>query len=61
MQKDFYYIDISGNVVFTKKFHINRGVCCGNKCKHCPFVPRHTKGATKLLEDECVNQKINKK
>ena len=24
-------------MVFTEKFHLDRGYCCGNGCKHCPF------------------------
>jgi len=31
-----YYLD-DGFVVFTEKYHIKRGYCCKNKCKHCPY------------------------
>ena len=31
-------------VVFTALFHIQRGQCCGNGCKHCPYDPKHIKG-----------------
>ncbi|MCW3462160.1 DUF5522 domain-containing protein [Chitinophaga nivalis] len=24
-------------MVLTEKFHLDRGYCCGNGCKHCPF------------------------
>lgn len=24
-------------MVFTEKYHLDRGYCCGNGCKHCPF------------------------
>ncbi|WP_235938402.1 DUF5522 domain-containing protein [Chitinophaga solisilvae] len=24
-------------MVFTEKYHRDRGYCCGNGCKHCPF------------------------
>nr|WP_254639893.1 DUF5522 domain-containing protein [Chitinophaga sp. GbtcB8] len=24
-------------MVFTAQYHLNRGNCCGNGCKHCPF------------------------
>jgi len=38
-----YYIE-NGRWVFTEKFHLKRGKCCGNKCRHCPYshvnVPR---------------------
>jgi hypothetical protein len=32
-----YYINEDGLVVFTEKYHLERGYCCGNGCKHCPF------------------------
>lgn len=34
--EDFYYND-AGYVVFTEKYHLLKGICCGNGCKHCPF------------------------
>ncbi|MCP4595558.1 DUF5522 domain-containing protein [Neptuniibacter sp.] len=27
----------SGNYVFTSWFHLKRGNCCGNGCRHCPY------------------------
>jgi biotin synthase-like enzyme len=38
-----YYIE-GERVIFTSLFHIKRGNCCGNGCRHCPYEPRHTKG-----------------
>lgn len=32
---DFYYED--GYMVLTKKYHLDKGFCCGNGCRHCPF------------------------
>jgi hypothetical protein len=32
-----YYIDENGLFVFTKEYHLKRGFCCGNNCKHCPW------------------------
>ena len=32
-----YYINEDGNFVFTKWYHLKRGYCCGNGCKHCPY------------------------
>ena len=40
-----YYLD-HGKVVFTEKYHLSRGYCCGNKCKHCPYTEGHIKGNT---------------
>jgi len=32
---DFYIED--GKRVFTAKYHLKRGYCCNNKCRHCPY------------------------
>ncbi len=24
-------------MVLTEKYHIERGYCCGNGCRHCPY------------------------
>lgn len=34
--EDFYYND-EGKMVMTAQYHIHRGYCCGNGCKHCPY------------------------
>jgi hypothetical protein len=34
--KDFYYSE-AGYIVLTQKYHQERGYCCGNGCRHCPF------------------------
>ena len=31
-----FYIE-NGLYVFTEKFLKERGYCCGNGCRHCPF------------------------
>ena len=31
-----YYIE-NGNYVFKAWFHLKRGNCCGNNCRHCPY------------------------
>ncbi len=33
---DFYYNE-KGLMVLTEKYHLERGYCCGNGCRHCPF------------------------
>lgn len=34
--EDFYFNE-SGLLVFTESYHIKKGFCCGNGCKHCPY------------------------
>jgi len=46
-----YYLE-KGKVIFTQQFHLDRGFCCGNKCRHCPFYPNYIKGTTKINEKE---------
>jgi hypothetical protein len=36
LEEDFYY-NKEGLMVFTSKYLSERGYCCGNVCKHCPF------------------------
>lgn len=38
-----YYKD-GERVVFTALFHIERGQCCGNGCRHCPYEPQYSRG-----------------
>ncbi len=47
-----YYIDSDGRYIFTALFLYKRGVCCGNKCLNCPYIPVHSKGSKeKSLEN----------
>ena len=42
-----YYVNEKGLIVFTSKYLLQRGYCCGNGCKHCPYnyeaVPEPTR------------------
>ncbi|MFM7487117.1 MAG: DUF5522 domain-containing protein [Cytophagales bacterium] len=38
-QRQDYYMD-NGLMVFTEHFHLRRGYCCKNKCRHCPYKTR---------------------
>ena len=31
-----YYVD-NGRWVFTAAYHLKRGYCCENDCRHCPY------------------------
>lgn len=32
-----FYVNKEGLYVFTEQYLLQRGYCCGNGCKHCPF------------------------
>jgi len=32
-----YYFDEKGLLVFTAAYHLKRGYCCNNGCRHCPY------------------------
>jgi hypothetical protein len=49
IENKHYYLE-EGRVVFTALFHLYRGRCCGNKCRHCPYDPEWIKGTTKIKE-----------
>lgn len=34
--EDYYYNE-QGLLVFTAKYHLKRGYCCQNGCRHCPY------------------------
>lgn len=37
-----YYFDEKGLMVFTAAYHLKRGYCCGNDCRHCPYLKSQT-------------------
>jgi hypothetical protein len=32
-----YYYNEQGLMVLTEKYLLERGYCCGNGCRHCPY------------------------
>ncbi|HEY8458797.1 MAG TPA: DUF5522 domain-containing protein [Blastocatellia bacterium] len=38
-------------IVFTRLRHLKRGYCCGSGCRHCPYDPRWTSGATRVAPE----------
>ena len=34
---DLFYTNEEGNTVLTAAYLLQRGYCCGNGCKHCPY------------------------
>ncbi|MCF6280233.1 MAG: DUF5522 domain-containing protein [Flavobacteriaceae bacterium] len=37
LEPEDFYTNEKGYRVFTKKYHLKRGYCCKNACKHCPY------------------------
>lgn len=46
-----YYLE-NDRVIFTTDFHLRRGSCCGNGCRHCPYTKPNVRGNTKLQEHD---------
>lgn len=49
-----YYVE-NGYRVFTEQYHIKRGYCCGNGCRHCPYEPKHERYTQTLSQDKKSN------
>jgi len=52
-----YYFNEEGLMVLTKKFHLQKGFCCGNGCKHCPY---DFKNVTEPLRQKCNRTPANR-
>lgn len=57
LQGSTTYVDPeTGYLCFTELAHLQRGNCCGNQCRHCPFgwehVPNNTRPATFRSHDK---------
>ena len=37
LEEGDFYINEQGYKVFTEQYHLKRGYCCSNGCKHCPY------------------------
>ena len=37
MDPEDFYMSPEGYIIFTEKYHLKRGYCCKNRCKHCPY------------------------
>lgn len=60
--EDFYYNE-DGYFVFTENYHLKKGYCCGNGCKHCPYdyeaVPEPKRSELLIQRHEKNRQKNN--
>lgn len=43
-----FTLDPRGFKILTRKYLTERGYCCGNGCRNCPYHPKHKKGNTNL-------------
>lgn len=46
-----FYLNEDGLMVFTEAYHLKRGYCCKNKCRHCPW-----KFGQAVVKDKIVNK-----
>lgn len=37
LEKEDFYLSTGGYRIFTEKYHLKRGYCCKNNCRHCPY------------------------
>lgn len=37
LKENVHYYMENGFMVFTEEYHLARGRCCGNACRHCPY------------------------
>jgi hypothetical protein len=56
---DFYYNE-EGYIVLTTKYHLEKGFCCGNGCRHCPydFENVHEPKRSELMKQKAERQKV---
>jgi hypothetical protein len=56
---DFYYNE-EGYIVLTAKYHLEKGFCCGNGCRHCPydFENVHEPKRSELMKQKAERQKV---
>ena len=56
-EDDDFYFNSDGLMTFTADYLLERGYCCGNGCKHCPYdykavpEPRRSQLLTKRKEE----------
>jgi len=43
LKEDVHYYMEDGLMVLTEAYHLARGRCCGNACRHCPFDHKNVK------------------
>jgi hypothetical protein len=54
--EDYYFEGTA--MVFTARFHLRRGYCCDNGCRHCPY--KQNQNAELLLEQATQSLRIRR-
>ena len=58
---DDYYFNEKGLITFTAQYLLERGYCCGNGCRNCPYdykavpEPKKSELLAKRKRDESEN------
>lgn len=64
MDDDEAYSNNDGLVVFTAEYLLQRGYCCGNGCKNCPYdykaVPEPRRSLLLKQRNDSLNHKGTK-
>mgnify|MGYP003140025785 FL=1 len=48
--------------MLSEQFLIKQKQCCGNGCFKCPYIPKHTKGSYKIMNNmgyACINMQLS--
>lgn len=54
IEEAHYYVNEEGKTVLTQKYHLLRGYCCSNGCKHCPY---HYKNVPEPKKSQLLNER----
>lgn len=46
-----YYLE-NGLMVLTERYHLRRGYCCDQGCRHCPYSEQRAKSKAQSALDE---------
>ena len=49
VENEDYYLD-HGLMVFTARYHLRRGYCCEQGCRHCPYTEERKDNARRDVE-----------
>lgn len=53
-----FYYNKEGNMVLTEKYLLEKGICCGMACIHCPY---HYENVPEPLKSLLINKETDKR